>query len=275
MQRREKKHYIQLLKKLNEMHRELYGCELEPLSIHTDGELAAIRAFEEVYFTAEIKLCTVHFFRAWDSQLEDLMGKTYKTNKIVCTIRTIIRGCVYIEHTEVIRNRLVGFIGDLAKELKGNLKTQMRKYIKYLVTNYFGLKARYPHKWWNYQKDVLNGNNNMSNNAAESQNRQFKTTFNYGHKDFHKAVGGIQKYKSKCRRKYAEKVDGNCLNRVRRKTRIRHQTAAQLLAEFVALPDEKKILYLPNYCIKLALKHPNADTRLPEIATELCTLILK
>lgn len=64
-------------------------------------------------------------------------------------------------------------------------------------------------------------------------------------------------------------MDGNCLNRVRRKTIIRHQTAAQLLAEFVALLNEKKILYLPNDSIKLALKHPNADTRLPEIAAEL------
>ena len=47
----------------------------------------------------------------------------------------------------------------------------------------------------------------MSNNAAESQNPQFKATFNYGHQNFNKAVGGIQKYKSKCRKKYAEKVE--------------------------------------------------------------------
>ena len=103
---------------------------------------------------------------------------------------------------------------------------------------------------------------------SESVNRQFKANFDHGFKTFHKATAGINKFKTKYYQKYVRKHQKGQFNRRRAKTVRNEQTAAQLLFEYTSLSTDKQVEYLPNFCIKLALKQANGDTKKEELALQ-------
>ena len=274
MKNRRYSDYILLLTTIKKMFADSCVGELSPTAVHTDGELSAIKAYK-LMFNCPIKLCVVHFFRNWDSHLDDCVGKTNTKNKIIQTIRVMFRGAIYMEmEKNEIRQRLIRYATELTDHIQSYLQTGTRKFITYVCKNYFDQKALFPPADWNFQHDILQKTiTDQTNNVSESVNRQFKANLDHGFKTFHKATAGINKFKTKYYQKFVRKHQKGKFNRRKAKTVRNEQTAAQLLFEYTSLSTDKQVEYLPNYCIKLALKQANGDTKKEELALHLLPII--
>ena len=125
---------------------------------------------------------------------------------------------------------------------------------KYLKNNYFGHRARFPAKFWNYRDLALKEKFQFSTNAIESLNRSIKLFLGLGFLDINKLDSQMNRFHSQ---KVIEATDGlekGRLNSKRRKTILRENNIFDILKKFESLTQSEKIASLVRN-ISIACRH--------------------
>ena len=107
-------------------------------------------------------------------------------------------------------------------------------------SNFYGYRARFPPKYWDYRNLALTDQFPFSTNSIESLNRSLKFFLGMGFVDMKKIDSEMNRFHSQ---KLVEETDGlekGRLNSKRRQTILREKNIAQILTEFEGLTQAKK-----------------------------------
>ena len=135
--------------------------------------------------------------------------------------------------------------------LNSSFKKGISKVIKYLKGNYFGHRARFPAKYWDYRDLVLAEKFQFSTNAIESLNRSIKQFLGLGYLDLNKLDSQMNRFHSQ---KKVEATDGlkhGELNSKRRETILRENNIFDILKKFESLAQSEKIASLQFHLLEI------------------------
>ena len=127
----------------------------------------------------------------------------------------------------------------------------MLKLIKYLKSNYFGYRALFPAKFWNYRSLALTGRFQFSTNAIEALNRALKHFLGMGFINMAKLDSEMNRFHSN---KVVESTDGlenGRLNSKRRQTILREKNIYDILVTYERYSSLEKIANLQFHLLKI------------------------
>ena len=116
---------------------------------------------------------------------------------------------------------------------------------------YFGYRARFPAKYWDYRDLVLAEKFQFSTNAIESLNRSIKYFLGLGFLDLNKLDSEMNRFHSQ---KLIEATDGllkGRLNSKRRQTILRQNNIYEILKKFESLTQTEKIASLQFHLLEI------------------------
>ena len=120
-----------------------------------------------------------------------------------------------------------------------------------MVIIYFGYRARFPAKYWDYRDLALTEKFQFSTNAIESLNRSIKQFLGLGYLDLNKLDSQMNRFHSQ---KKVEATDGlkhGELNSKRRETILRENNIFDILKKFESLTQSEKITSLQFHLLEI------------------------
>ena len=183
------------------------------------------------------------------------LGAHFYSTKIFLELFKTCTGAFYLDfNNKEIKNEFFKILESFiprAGMLNSSFKKGISKVIKYLKGNYFGHRARFPAKYWDYRDLVLAEKFQFSTNAIESLNRSIKHFLGLGYLDLNKLDSQMNRFHSQ---KKVEATDGlkhGELNSKRRETILRENNIFDILKKFESLTQSEKMPPYSSICWKL------------------------
>ena len=183
------------------------------------------------------------------------LGAHFYSTKIFLELFKTCTGAFYLDfNNKEIKNEFFKILESFiprAGMLNSSFKKGISKVIKYLKGNYFGHRARFPAKYWDYRDLVLAEKFQFSTNAIESLNRSIKHFLGLGYLDLNKLDSQMNRFHSQ---KKVEATDGlkhGELNSKRRETILRENNIFDILKKFESLAQSEKIASLQFHLLEI------------------------
>ena len=208
-------------------HLEYFGSNLVIKEFHLDCELAVKNSVRLAFPNCVITYCNVHILRSITKHFKKHLGAKFYTQKLFLEMFKTVTGAFYLDFSqkEIVQEflKILESFPIRAARLNSDFKPKMLKLIKYLKSNYFGYRALFPAKFWNYRSLALTGRFQFSTNAIEALNRALKHFLGMGFINMAKLDSEMNRFHSN---KVVESTDGlenGRLNSKRRQTILREK----------------------------------------------------
>ena len=238
MKNRSANSYFELFEFIKKSYFEKFQILLQPKYIRLDCEFATIKSICLSFPNTKIRLCSVHISRNWRKKMVETFGKQFNKNDILLYSWRLIRGTFFLPY-ESVKILTLYLKNDIIPELE---PVVAEKFL-YLLENYFGklyfeTNSKFKFEYWNYYNDISElGLFNMTTNAAETINREFKKMVGTGFISYVRAFTLLKEFKELYLAKYHWKIKNSNLNPRTRKTIFREEKLRNLVWSFSSLKE--------------------------------------
>ena len=138
-----------------------------------------------------------------------------------------------------------------AGRLNSSYKAKIQKCIKYLKNNFFGYRARFPARFWNYRTLALTDKYQFSTNGIESLNRALKLFLGLGYLHMERLDSEMNRFHSVKVNQATDGLENGRMNSKRRETILRETNIYDILTKYEALTQSEKIATLQYHLLEI------------------------
>ena len=155
-----------------------FGEKLIIRELHLDMEQAVVNSARLNFPNIIIVFCFVHILRAFSRRCKTNLGNHFYKDKLLLEYFKTVSGCFFLNHkNKPLITEMKSLLDSFQHRApaKSRAKRGLGTLNNYLNRNYFGARARFPFKNWDYHTLILtNESFQLSTNGIESINRSLK-----------------------------------------------------------------------------------------------------
>ena len=234
---------------------EYFGQKLVIKQFHIDCEIGANAAIRLAFPDAIICYCNVHILRAITKHFKKYLGAHFYNTKIFLELFKVVTGAFYLDfENKELKDEFLKLLDSFvprAGRFNSSFKADISKVLKYLKSNFFGHRARFPPKFWPYRYLAFADKFQFSTNGIESLNRSLKYFLGLEFVNMDKLDSEMNRFHSN---KLVQSTDGLVKGRLhskRRKTILRETDIFDILTKYEGLSQTSKIAHLQFHLLEI------------------------
>ena len=153
------RNYCNILDFAKEKYFEYYGEQFFIKQFHLDCEIAVLNAVKLAFPNCVITYCNVHILRSISKHFKKNLGAHFYKTKLFLEMFKVITGSFYLDFSnkELIQEffKILDSFVPRTGLYNSKFTSGIRNIIKYLKTNFYGYRARFPPKYWDYRNLAL------------------------------------------------------------------------------------------------------------------------
>ena len=264
MKYRTREIYIQILEFLKELFTQFFPEDppFNPPAFHSDYEAAFVSAVSHCFPTSVLQFCSFHWSQTMHRRLSIVRSKPTE-DPILSEIWTLLKAVPYIPWSASTRDEFFRILDAKQELLEPNLQENFSAFVAYLFRTYFnvGQFSFLVNQNYDYFGDF--GQNDLSNNSAETRNFSINSLFTTGRKTLNSFCQTLVKFK---KNHYSERLfalrgnDNKYLRKRSPQQQKRFEDRRSKSLFFARLSEDEQISSLYTVLLDLGQYGPSAQS---------------